>query len=57
MHEDAVGQYLLCKLIDSNQDWKLKWFYINNYYPELPKPSGRQPKHASWWNSEPTVDG
>jgi hypothetical protein len=32
-------------LIDSNQDWKAKWFYVTNHHPELPKPSGKQPKH------------
>jgi hypothetical protein len=43
------------KLIDSNPDWKSKWFYITNHHPELPKPSGKQPKHRPWWNSEPTM--
>jgi hypothetical protein len=43
------------KLIDSNQDWKAKWFYITNHHPELPKPSGKQPKHLAWWNTEPTM--
>jgi hypothetical protein len=28
MREDAAEQYLAYKLIDSNQDWKSKWFYI-----------------------------
>jgi hypothetical protein len=28
MREDAADQYLAYKLIDSNQDWKAKWFYI-----------------------------
>jgi hypothetical protein len=55
MREDATGQYLPYKLIDSNQDWKVKWFYISNHHPELPKPSSRQPKHAPWWNTEPTM--
>jgi hypothetical protein len=45
MREDAAEQYLTYKLIDSNQDWKSKWFYITNHHPELPKPSGKQPKH------------
>jgi hypothetical protein len=54
MREDAAEQYLSYKLIDSNQDWKAKWFYITNH-PELPKPSGKQPKHRPWWNSEPTM--
>jgi hypothetical protein len=45
MHEDAAKQYMVYKLIDSNQGWKSKWFYITNYHPELLKPSGKQPKH------------
>jgi hypothetical protein len=55
MREDAVEQYLVYKLIDSNQDWKSKWFYITNHHPELPKPSGKQPKHRAGWNIEPTM--
>jgi hypothetical protein len=55
MREDAAEQYLVYKLIDSNQDWKSKWFYITNHHPELPKPSGKQPKHRPWWNMEPTM--
>jgi hypothetical protein len=35
------------KLIESNQDWKSKWFYICNHHLELPKPSGKQPKHRA----------
>jgi hypothetical protein len=55
MREDADDQYLSYKLIESNQDWKAKWFYISNHHPELPKPSGKQPKHRAWWNTEPTM--
>jgi hypothetical protein len=55
MREDAAEQYLSYKLIDSNQDWKAKWFYVTNHHPELPKPSRKQPKHRPWWNSEPTM--
>jgi hypothetical protein len=55
MREDAAEQYLAYKLIDSNQDWKSKWFYITNHHPKLPKPSGKQPKHWPWWNTEPTM--
>jgi hypothetical protein len=55
MREDAAEQYLSYKLIDSNQDWKAKWFYVTNHHPELPKPSGKQPKHRLWWNTEPTM--
>jgi hypothetical protein len=55
MREDAAEQYLSYKLIDSNQDWKAKWFYITNHHPGLPKPSGKQPKHHPWWNTEPTM--
>jgi hypothetical protein len=43
----AAEQYLSYKLIDSNQDWKAKWFYITNHHPELPKPSGQQLKHRA----------
>jgi hypothetical protein len=55
MREDATEQYLAYKLLDSNQDWKSKWFYITNHHPELPKTSGKQPKHRPWWNTEPTM--
>jgi hypothetical protein len=55
MCEDAAEQYLAYKRIDSNQDWKAKWFNITNHQPELPKPSGKQPKHRPWWNMEPTM--
>jgi hypothetical protein len=55
MREDVAEQYLAYKLIDSNQDWKSKWFYITNHHPELPKPSEKQPEHWPWWNSEPTM--
>jgi hypothetical protein len=46
MREDAAEQYLSYNLIDSNQDWKAKWFYITNHHPGLPKPSGKQPSTA-----------
>jgi hypothetical protein len=55
MREDAAEQYLAYKLIDSNQDWKLKWFYVTNHHLELPKPSWKQPKHRPWWNTESTM--
>jgi hypothetical protein len=55
MREDTTDQYLAYKLIESNQDWKAKWFYISNHHPELPKPSGKQPKHRPWWNMKPTM--
>jgi hypothetical protein len=55
MCEDAAEQYLAYKLIDSNQDWKSKWFYIINHHPELPKSSGKQLKHQPWWYTEPTM--
>jgi hypothetical protein len=40
MREDAAEQYLAYKLINSNQDWKARWFYVTNHHPGLPKPSG-----------------
>jgi hypothetical protein len=55
MREDVADQYLSYKFIDSNQDWKAKWFYISNHHPQLPKPSGKQPMHRAWWNTEPTM--
>jgi hypothetical protein len=55
MREDAAEQYLAYKLIDSNQDWKSKWFYITNHHSELPKPSEKQPRHRPWWNTKPTM--
>jgi hypothetical protein len=55
MRKDTAEQYLSYKLIDSNQDWKSKWLYITNHHPELPKPSGKPPKHQPWWNTEPTM--
>jgi hypothetical protein len=55
MREDATEQCLSYKLIDSNQDWKSKWFYITSHHPELPKPSGKQPKHQPWWNTKPMM--
>jgi hypothetical protein len=55
LREDAAEQYLAYKLIDSNTDWKTRWFYITNHHPGLPKPSGRQPRHRDWWNTEPTM--
>jgi hypothetical protein len=55
MREDAAEQYLSYKLIDSNQEWKAKWFYVTNHHPGLPKPSGKQPKHRPWWNTELTM--
>jgi hypothetical protein len=55
MREDAADQYFSYKLIDWNQGWKAKWFYITNHHQELPKPSGKQPKHQAWWNTELTM--
>jgi hypothetical protein len=55
MREDAAEQYLSYKLIDSNQYWKAKWFYITNHHLGLPKPSEKQPKHRPWWNTELTM--
>jgi hypothetical protein len=40
MREDAADQYLAYKLIDLNQDWKAKWFYVTNHHPGLPSPAG-----------------
>jgi hypothetical protein len=53
MREDAAEQYLAYKLIDSNADWKARWFYITNHHPDLPKPSGRQPRHVTGGTRSP----
>jgi hypothetical protein len=55
MCEDTTNQYLGYKLIESNHDWKAKWFYISNHHPQLPKPSENHLKHKPWWNKEPTM--
>jgi hypothetical protein len=55
MREDAADQYFAYKFIESNQDWKDKWFYVTNHHPKLLKPNGKQPKHRAWWNTEPTM--
>jgi hypothetical protein len=39
LREDAAEQYLAYKLVDSNTDWKTRWFYITNHHPGLPKPA------------------
>jgi hypothetical protein len=52
LREDAAEQYLAYKLVGSNTDW---WFYITNHHLGLPMPSGRQPRHREWWNTEPTM--
>jgi hypothetical protein len=33
----------------------LKWFYVTNHHPELPKPSGKQTKHRPCWNTKTTM--
>jgi hypothetical protein len=55
MREDAADQYLAYKLIQSNQEWKAKWFYTSNHHSELPKLSGKQQKLRPWWNTEPKI--
>jgi hypothetical protein len=55
MRKDAADQYLAYKLIESNQDLKAQRLYISNHHPEQSKPSGNQPKHRSWWNTEPMM--
>jgi hypothetical protein len=46
MREDAAEQYLSYKLIDSNQDWKAKWFYIMNHHPGCRSRAGSSPSIA-----------
>jgi hypothetical protein len=46
MREDAAEQYLSYKLIDSNQDWKAKWFYVKNHYLGCRSQAGSSPSIA-----------
>jgi hypothetical protein len=46
MREDAAEQYLSYKLIDSNQDWKAKWFYITNHHRRCRSRAGSSPSIA-----------
>jgi hypothetical protein len=41
--EDAAEQYLAYKLVDSNTDWKMRWFYITNHHPGLPRRADGSP--------------
>jgi hypothetical protein len=43
MREDAADQYMSYKLIESNQDWKSKWFYICNHHSECQSRAGSSP--------------
>jgi hypothetical protein len=47
MREDTAEQYLAYKLIDSNQDWKAKWFYITNHHPELSEAKWEAPEASA----------
>jgi hypothetical protein len=40
MREDATEQYLAYKLIDSNHDWKSKWFYVPTTTRSCRSPAG-----------------
>jgi hypothetical protein len=42
-------------LIDSNQDWKNKWFYIENAPPQLPKLSMFALVYDRLWKDEPSM--
>jgi hypothetical protein len=46
MREDAAEQYLSYKLIDSNQDWKAKWFYVTQNTNGVPQEIQRDKKHV-----------
>jgi hypothetical protein len=43
------------QVLRASDFFKGKWFYISNHHPELPKTTGKQPKHRPWWNTEPTM--
>lgn len=49
------SQYLNYKLIDSNAEWKEKWYYIGNHDPKLPKLIGHRPIWNNHWIDEPNT--
>ena len=55
MRQKAQDLYFKYDLIDSNQDWKTKWFYIENAPPQLPKPSMFAPVYDILWKDKPTM--
>ena len=56
MREGADDLYFKYKLIESNQDWKCKWFYTYNQCPQLPKPSMYPPVYDECWKEEPSTE-
>jgi hypothetical protein len=56
MQGKANEIYFDCKIIDSNQNWKYKWFYMNNHLPALSKPSMFAPKHDDCLKDEPAME-
>ena len=55
MRLKAKEQYFDYELIDSNQDWKSKCFYIENQLPSLPKVTMHTPEHHARWIDEPNM--
>jgi hypothetical protein len=46
------GNLLLAEVVDEG----LPPVHVDHHdLLELPKPSGKQPKHQPWWNTEPTM--
>jgi hypothetical protein len=56
MREKASKIYFNYKLIDSNQDWKYKGFYMNNHLPSQLNSSMYVPKHDDCWKDEPKME-
>jgi len=51
MREKVSELYFDYQLTEYNQDWKYKWFYIQNHPPQLPKPSTYVPVHHALWKT------
>jgi len=56
VRQNAKEIYFDYELIDSNQDWKHKWFYIGNHPPQLTAPTGHRPIWDAIWNQEPSTE-
>ena len=56
MRENASEQYFDYELINLNQGWKTKWFYIENQLPQLPKVAMYASEHHTKWKEEPRMN-
>jgi hypothetical protein len=40
VRQQVIEKYFQYDLPSSNQDWKEKWFYVDNHKPQLPMMTG-----------------